>query len=150
MMESNLTFDVIQNGVDAASIDRTEQPAITPEVPAIDPVEESAMKFTTLLPYVKKLGAAMPSQKGIIRVLHAFAEFPLGKEKPRLLTEGERQLFHVMQELQSHKSVVIQNIMKKNMEAQVLEQEVRRRTDEQLNATELPVAETDNADVGNN
>jgi hypothetical protein len=144
---NNLTTEVIQDGVNAASRDPD---IIVPEVPAMDPVEAAAMKFTTLLPYVKKLGGAMPSQKGIVRVLHAFAEFPLGKEKPRLLTEGERQLFHVMQELQSHKNVVIQNIMKKNMEAQVLEQEVRRRTDEQLNATELPVAETDNVNVGNN
>lgn len=110
-----------------------EQPAIVPEQPAIDPVEEAAMKFTHLLPYVKKLGAAMPSQKGITRVLHALAEFPLGAAKPRLLTEGERQLFHVMQELQGYKATVIQNIIQKNAELEQLKQQ----------ATEKPVAETE-------
>jgi hypothetical protein len=120
-----------------------EQPAITPEAPPIDPVEEAAMKFTTLLPYVKKLGLAMPSQKGLIRVMHACAEFPLGATKPRLLNDNERQLFHIIQELQSYKTTVINNIMKKNMEMEVLKEEVQRRTDEQLKAAELPTAETE-------
>lgn len=100
-----------------------EQPAVVPEAPiAMDPIEEAAMKFTKLLPYVKMLGSAMPSQKGIVRVLHALAEFPLGKEKPRLLQEGERQLFHVMQELQGYKSTVIQNILQQNAEIEKLKQ----------------------------
>jgi hypothetical protein len=107
--------------------------------PQIDPVEEAAMKFTKLLPYVKMLGQAMPSQKGLTRVLHAFAEFPLGKEKPRLLNEGERQLFHVMQELQGYKSTVIQAILQKNMEVEKLKQ----------TATEMPVAEQEQTNVGN-
>ncbi len=97
-----------------------EQPAIVPETPPMDPVEESAMKFTKLLPYVKLLGSAMPSQKGLVRVMYALAEFPLGKEKPRLLTEGERQLFHVLSELQGYKSTVIQAILQKNMETEEL------------------------------
>jgi hypothetical protein len=126
-----------------------EQPAITPEAPPIDEIEQAATKFTMLLPYVKKLGAAMPSQKGMIRVLSAFMEFPLGKEKPKFLTEGERQFFHVLQELQQHKSTVLQAIMKKNYEMEVLEQEARRNADAQLTATELPVAETENTNVSN-
>jgi|ERR1019366_851685 hypothetical protein len=152
----------MQSGVNAASVEPIFSPEviepngeITPaatsatEVPAMDPVEEASMKFTTLLPYVQKLGAAMPSQKGIVRVLHAFAEFPLGATKPRLLTEGERQLFHILQELSGYKSTVITAIMKRNMEAEVMEQEVRRRTDEQLNAVaELPAtAETEQTNV---
>jgi hypothetical protein len=88
----------------------------------MSPEEEAAMKFTKLLPYVKKIGASMPSQKGVIRVLHALAEFPLGKEKPKLLTEGERQLFHVMQELNGYKSTVIQSILKQNAEMEKLKQ----------------------------
>ncbi len=96
----------------------------------VDPVEEAARKFTILLPYVKKLGNAMPSQKGLTRVLHAMAEFPLGAAKPKLLTEGERQLFHVLQELQGAKSTVIQNILQKNMELEKLKQTA---------TTELPV-----------
>jgi len=84
--------------------------------PALDPVEEASMKFTTLLPFIKKLGSAMPSQKGVVRVLHAFAEFPLGKEKPKLLNEAERQLFGILSEIQGLKSTIIQDIMKKNYE----------------------------------
>jgi hypothetical protein len=119
----------------------TEVPETAPEQPPMDPVEEAAMRFTTLLPFVKKLGAAMQSQKGITRVLHAFAEFPLGKEKPRLLNDAERQLFHILQQLQGYKTTVISDIMKKNMEKEVMEQELRRRTDEQLQAAELPAVE---------
>lgn len=120
---------MIQNAANISSAQGHEQPEVivapTPEESAamqaamsapveMPPAEEAAMKFTTLLPYVLKLGQAMPSQKGVVRVLYALAEFPLGASKPRLLTEGERQLFHVMSELQGLKSTVIQDIMKKN------------------------------------
>lgn len=143
-------MEVMQNGVNASSgihpleePIETQVPVAAPETPMLDPVEEAASKFTMLLPYVKKLGAAMPSQKGLVRVIHALAEFPLGKEKPKLLTEGERQFFHVLQELQGYKSTVIQAIMKKNYEMEVMEQEARRNADAKLTATELPVAETE-------
>jgi hypothetical protein len=118
-----------------------EQPAIVSEAPTIDPVEEAAMKFTNLLPYVKKLGSAL-NGNGVVRVLHAFAEFPLGANKPRLLNDAERQMFHLLQDLQGYKSTVIQSIMKKNMEMEVMEQELRRKTDEDLKAAELPAVET--------
>ncbi len=112
-------------------------PAATSEPP--DPVEEAAAKFTMLLPYVKKIGSAMPSQKGVVRVLHALAEFPLGKEKPKLLTEGERQLFHVMQELQGLKSTVISDIIEKNAMAEKLKQ----------TTAELPAVEQEVSNGGN-
>lgn len=93
-----------------------------PQTPAIDPVEEAAMKFTKLLPYVIKMGSALDSKKGLVRVMHAIAEFPLGASKPRLLNESERQLFHILQELQGYKSTVISNILQKNMELEKLKQ----------------------------
>lgn len=80
--------------------------------------EEAAMKFTRLLPYVRRLGDALPSKGGLVRVLHAMAEFPLGSAKPRLLNEQERQLFQVMMELQGYKSTVVTSIIQKNAEAQ--------------------------------
>ncbi len=103
----------------------------------ISAAEEAASKFTMLLPYVLKLGSAMPSQKGVVRVMYALAEFPLGASKPRLLTEGERQLFHILQELNGLKSTVIQDIMKKNALV------------EQMKQTAAPVAETGAISVGN-
>jgi hypothetical protein len=76
----------------------------------IDPLESAAMQFTNLLPYVKKFSATT-STKGLARVLHAVAEFPLGNDKPRLLNENERMLFSIMQEIQQHKSVLLQSYM---------------------------------------
>lgn len=139
----NLTTEMLQAGIEAANAMGEEPAAIVPEVALeapveMHPTEEAAMKFTKLLPYVKMLGQAMPSQKGLIRVMHAFAEFPLGKEKPRLLTDAERQLFHILQELQGYKSTVIQAILQKNMEMEHLKQQ----------AVEVPTAEQENKDVG--
>jgi len=119
-------------GVDSAVIQ-------TPQAPAMDPVEEAAMTFTKLLPYVRQLGSAMPSQKGVVRVLHALAEFPLGDAKPRLLTEGERQLFHVMMELSGVKSTIIQDLMKKNMELEKLKQTATEQVADTSVTTEMGV-----------
>ncbi len=80
--------------------------------------EEAAAQFTKLLPFVSKLGDALPSKGGLVRVLFALAEFPLGASKPRLLNDAERQLFQVMMQLQGFKSTVVTSIMKKNAEAQ--------------------------------
>ncbi len=94
----------------------------SPETPKIaDPIEEAAMKFTTLLPFVTKFGRTM-SAKGLTRVLFAVAEFPLGASKPKLLDENERQLFYVIQDLMGFKSQVINDIMKKNYEIEQLKQ----------------------------
>lgn len=95
-------------------------PVVEPqgEQAAMDPAEEAAMKFTKMMPFVSKLANALPSKGGLIRVVHAMAEFPLGASKPRLLNDAERQLFHVLQELNGYKSTVIQNILTKNAEAQ--------------------------------
>lgn len=95
-----------------------EQVIESPVAPEIDPIEEAARKFTQLLPFVAKLGNALPSKGGLVRVIHALAEFPLGAKKPRLLNDAERQLFHIMMELQGYKSTVVANIMQKNAEAQ--------------------------------
>lgn len=80
------------------------------------PDEEAAMKFSKLLPYVSKLGDAMASKGGLVRVMKALAEFPLGSTKPRLLNDAERQLFQIMMELQGYKSTVITSIMQKEAE----------------------------------
>lgn len=87
---------------------------IATEPAEVDPVEEAAMRFTQLLPFVSKIAAASSSQKGLVRVLHALAEFPLGKAKPRLLNANERQLFAIMQELNGYKSTVLTSIIKQN------------------------------------
>lgn len=87
------------------------------EVVKKNPVEEAAEKFTVLLPYVKKISNASVSKGSLVRVLHAFAEFPLGSEKPRLLNQNEQLLFNIMQELQGYKSTILQDFMKKNLEA---------------------------------
>jgi hypothetical protein len=101
-----------------------QEEIVTPvTVPEMSAEEKAAMKFTRLLPYVKKLSSAIPSQKGLIRVLTAFAEFPLAATPPRLLTEAERQLFHVISELQGYKSTVIQSILKKQYELENLKQQ---------------------------
>lgn len=100
------------------------QQAPNQEAPvALSPEEEAAMKFTKLLPYVGKLADAMDSKGGLVRVLVAFAEFPLGNKKPRLLSEQERQLFVIMQELQGYKSTVVSSFIKKAAEAEKMKQQ---------------------------
>lgn len=111
-----------------------EQAAITPEVAPdvpveMHPTEEAAMKFTKLLPYVRKFSAIMTG-KGLSRVMHAIAEFPLGATKPRLLNENERQLFHIMQELQGYKSTVIQEIIKQQHMPKAAEMEIKNESSE--------------------
>ncbi len=85
--------------------------------------ELAAMKFTKLLPYVSKLSDALPSKGGLVRVMVALGEFPIGGRQPRLLNEQERQLFAVMQELQGYKSTVITAIMQKNAEMEQMKQQ---------------------------
>ncbi len=82
-----------------------------------DPVEEAAQKFTELLPFVRKIADSSASKGSLVRVLHAFAEFPLGSGKPRLLSQQEQLLFNILQELQGYKSTVLQDFMKKNLAA---------------------------------
>lgn len=98
------------------------------------PEEEAAMKFTKLLPYVSKLSSAMPSKGGLVRVLTAMAEFPIGSAKPRFLNESERQLFLVLQELQGYKSTVLQSFIRKQSELNAMKQ--------QIVAAEVPVEES--------
>lgn len=103
-------------------------PIPTEVAPAEAPVqmtadEEAAMKFTKLLPYVTKLSDAMPSKGGLVRVLTALGEFPLGGRQPRLLNESERQLFAVMQELQGYKSTVIASFIKKQADIDKMRQD---------------------------
>ena len=100
--------------VESEDVRRVESAAPT-EMP---PDEEAAMKFTKLLPFVAKLANAAPSKGSLVRVMHAVAEFPLGASKPRLLNDAERQLFHIMMELNGYKSTVVTSIMQKNASAQ--------------------------------
>lgn len=102
-----------------ADIDKANAP--------IDPVEEAAMQFTNLLPYVTKIANAAPSKGSLVRVLKAVSEFPLGATKPRLLNDTERQLFQIIQQLQGYKSTVLQSILSKQLE---LEKQVKEKTNE--------------------
>lgn len=99
--------------------------------------EEAAMKFTQLLPFIKKLGNALQSQKGVVRVLHALAEFPLGATKPRLLNDAERQLFQIFMEIQGFKATVVNDIMRKNAEehqaAEALKQAATASSETEVN-----------------
>lgn len=99
----------------------------------MDPAEEAAMKYTKLLPYITKLSSAMPSKGGLVRVITAMAEFPIGGRQPRLLNDAERQLFMIMQELNGYKSTVIQSFIKKQSDMEQMKK----------TATEMPVAESE-------
>lgn len=116
----------------------TPHPDAVPETPAMPPAEEAAMKFTQLLPYVRKLCATM-SAKAQARVHYAMAEFPLGATKPRLLDDDERQLFHILQQLNGFKSTVIQSILQQQMELEKLKTQALEETG--TTAAEMPAAE---------
>lgn len=104
-----------------------EIPEIAPtegaQAPEIPEIEMAAIKFTKLLPFVKKMTMAMTSQKGVARVMHALAEFPLGAGKPRLLNDAERQLFMIMQDLAGHKTKILNEIIKNNANNKPVETE---------------------------
>jgi hypothetical protein len=95
-----------------------ETPA--PDAPA-DPTLEAAQRYTQLLPFVKKFCAVM-SAKSQARVHHAMAAFPIGESKPRLINNQERQLFHILQELNQQKAIVINGYMKQSYEANKLKE----------------------------
>lgn len=83
-----------------------------PTEDAVDSIEDAAMKFTQLLPFVKKLSQAL-SIRSLSRVNHAMAEFPLGREMPKFKNGSERQLFQVLQELQNYKNTIVTDILTK-------------------------------------
>lgn len=124
----DLTMDMVKEGIEAANSLGEDVPEIAvagppPEAPVtMSAEEEAAMKFTKLLPFVSKLADAMQSKGGLVRVMSAMAEFPLGATKPRLLNDAERQLFHVLQELNGYKSTVITSILQKNAEMEKMKQ----------------------------
>lgn len=90
-----------------------EQVVDTPvEEKKVSEAENAAQRFTELLPYVKKIASAAEGKKSLIRVLHALAEFPLGAQVPRLLNDNERQLFQVMSELSSAKTMILNEFIK--------------------------------------
>lgn len=112
MNETEMQMDTQEQQVSNA-VDPGAKPS--DEVVGKDPVEEAAEKFTTLLPYVTKIANASRSKGSLVRVLHAFAEFPLGKGKPRLLDQNEKLLFNILQELVGYKSTVLTDFMKKSL-----------------------------------
>lgn len=124
---SQLTPDMLENSAGAAALaEHMETPATTSvEIPA---AEEAAMKYTKLLPFATKLANALPSKGAVVRIVTAMAEFPIGGRQPRLLSEAERQLFAVLQELNGYKSKVLQSFIEKQNELK-------------QTAAELPVAE---------
>ncbi len=107
-----VTGTAVVTEVDAAAGTVTVDSAPPAEVPKLDPVEDAAMRFTTLLPYIKKFAHAAEGKRSLIRVMYALAEFPLGKGPPRLLSQNERQLFQVMTELSQYKSTILTSIIK--------------------------------------
>lgn len=98
--------------------------------PVADPVEEAAEKFTKLLPFVSRIANSTPSKGSLVRVLHAFAEFPLGEGKPRLLNDSEKMLFNMLQELQGYKSTILQDFLKKNLAKMQEERKVNGESEE--------------------
>lgn len=94
------------------------QETVAPETPAVEipAEEEAAMKYTKLLPFATKLANALPSKGAVVRIVTAMAEFPIGGRQPRLLSEAERQLFAVLQELNGYKSVVLQSFIQNQNE----------------------------------
>lgn len=97
-------------GADVTIVDST----FTTEPPKRDlsAVEEAAIKFTHLLPFVKKLALAADGKKSLARVLHALVEFPLGASTPKLLNQNERQLFALVQEVNGLKTTVLNEIIR--------------------------------------
>lgn len=104
MENETLSQDVVEN--------------TTPETKAEDPVEEASRKFVELLPYVSKLANASNSKGSLVRVLKAFAEFPLGSGAPRLLNDNEKLLFSLLQEIQGYKSTILTAFMKQSLQKQ--------------------------------
>lgn len=90
----------------------------TTENTGLDPVEEASKKFTELMPYVAKIANASVSKGSLVRVIKAYAEFPLGSTTPRLLNDNERLLFSLLQEIQGVKSTILTAFMKKTLENQ--------------------------------
>lgn len=113
-MELDPVTGVVNEPTAGVQVDNVE-PQVSAPV-ASDPVEEAAEKFTKLLPFVTKIANASVSKGSLVRVLHAFAEFPLGAGKPRLLNQNEKLLFNMMQEIQGYKSTILQDFMKKNLD----------------------------------
>ncbi len=74
-------------------------------------VERAAESFSTMLPVFKKMVESLPSRKSFIRVLSEIAEFPLAPKSPRLLSQQEKSVFFLFQELSQHKGLVLQSIM---------------------------------------
>lgn len=107
--------------IDPVTGDMVENtPGVAPQTTenALDPVEEAAKNFTNLLPYVSKIANASVGKGSLVRVLQAYAEFPLGKCKPRLLNQNEKLLFNILQELQGYKSTILTDFMKKSLDKQ--------------------------------
>lgn len=84
--------------------------------------EQAAARFLYLLPYIKKFGSEM-GNKGVVRVLHALAQFPLQEGKPRLKDKQEEQLFNIFQELTASKSTIIKYALEKQKETKVTGEE---------------------------
>jgi hypothetical protein len=78
--------------------------------------EESAARFLYLLPYIKKFGSAIGA-KGMVRVMHALAEFPVGDSLPKFKNKQEEQLFNVFQELTAAKAIVVRYAMDQQKQA---------------------------------
>ena len=110
-------------------VNENQMPEIPLEVKQeMDPVETAAMTFTQLLPYVTKIANATVSKGSLVRVLHALTEFPLGQGKPRLLNDTERQLFQICQEINQHKTTVLNSIVQRELELQ--KQKTKEKTNE--------------------
>lgn len=97
--------------------------------PPMSAVEEASMKFTQLLPYITKIATASPSKGGLVRVLKAHAEFPLGAGKPKLLNDNEKLLFNILQEINGYKSTILTEFMKASLQK---EQNLKPKTEKEV------------------
>lgn len=88
-----------------------EATTVAPPAEVKSDVELAAESFSKMLPIFKKMVESLPSRKSFIRVINEIAEFPLAPKVPRLLSQQEKSVFYLFQELSQHKGLVLQSIM---------------------------------------
>jgi hypothetical protein len=81
--------------------------------------EEAAAKFTYLLPVLKKALGSL-SAKAAARVVYRLSEFPFGNsiklEDMGFRSKAEKQLFHIVYELNDCKRIMMQHLQEQEKE----------------------------------
>jgi hypothetical protein len=85
------------------------------------PAEEAAARFTYLLPFLKRMAGSM-SSKGMARVIHRLAEFPLGDavhiDKMGFRTKEEKKLFEVFYNINECKNTILKSMKEDQIKAE--------------------------------